>query len=204
MRGVPATLPITAGNAPPVLAVPPGRNLINQTSLTADPEGVPAIAFYFRPAEGAITDIHVLSFEHGTGPWRLERVSRRGTDFELAGPGTKSLPISRPQIVHETRGRQRWLHVIYRDAEQHDRAVLASSERTVTEPTWTRSVLPGGPLDRWEPSFDSRLWRDHDRLHLYLQRVGQVDREGVDDDYPPTPVRVLEVALPAPRAVTPP
>jgi len=202
VRDVPATLPITASNAPPILAVPPGRNLINQTSLTADPEGAPAIAFYFRPAEGAITDIHVLSLESGTDAWRLERVSRRGSDFELTGPGTKSLPLSRPQIVHETRGRQRWLHVVYRDAEQDDRAVLASSERTVPAPTWTRSVLPGGPLDRWEPSFDSRLWRDHARLHLYLQRVGQVDREGVDEDYPPTPVRVLEVTLPAPRAVT--
>jgi len=198
VRGVQMTLPITAGNAAPVLAVPPGRNLINQTSLTADPQGAPAIAFYFRPAEGAITDIHVVSFEPDTDGWRLERVSRRRTDFELAGPGTKSLPISRPQIVHETRGRERWLHVVYRDAEQGDRAVLASSERTVAEPVWTRSTLPGGPLDRWEPSFDSRLWRDRGQLHLYLQRVGQVDEEGVDEDYPPTPVRVLEVGLPAP------
>ena len=199
VRGAPLIVPITAGSAPPDLPIPTGRNLINQTSLTADPEGLPAIAFYYRPEEGAITDIHVATHDPGTDAWRIERVSRRTADFDLAGAGTKSLPLSRPQIVHESRGAARWLHVVYRDAEFGDRAVLASSERTAAEPAWTRAALPGGPLDRWEPSFDSRLWRDAGRLHLYLQRVGQGDQEGVEEDYPPTEVRVLEVALPAAR-----
>ena len=193
MRGKPLSLPITADAVPPVVSILQQSNLINQTSLAADADGSPAIATYFRRA--GVTNVQAILFDPVADEWRIETVSTRSGDFDLAGPGTRSLPISRPLIVSETRGNARRLHVVYRDAEEGDRAVIASSDRAAGN-AWTRRTLPGGPLDRWEPSFDSRLWRARGRLDLYLQRVGQVDREGVDEDYPPTDVRVLEVALP--------
>ena len=198
VHGAPLALPITAAGVAPVRAIPENSNLINQTSIVADAAGVPVIATYFRPSPDAVTDIHVVAFDPPSATWRTERVTRRASDFALSGRGTKSLPISRPQIVAEARGDERWLHVLYRDAERGDRAVLASSERTAGSP-WTYRTLPGGPLDRWEPAFDSRAWRDRGELHVYLQRVGQVDLEGVDESYPPTDVRVLEIALPGTR-----
>ena len=191
----PLRTPITARNTPPIWPVAQGSNLINQTSLVADHEGTPSIATYFRAAEGGVTDIHVITFDSPSRRWTAEAVTQRTGDFSLRGVGTKSVPISRPQIVAERRRGQHWLHVLYRDDDIGEGAVLASSNRSAGT-TWTSTPLPGGPLDRWEPNIDSRLWRSRGQLHVYLQQVGQLDQEGVDEQQPATDVRVLEVALP--------
>lgn len=194
ISGTPQTLPITLSNAEPVWPVAEAHNLINQTSLTAAPDGTPYIATYFR-AEQGVTNIQLVYFDKTLAKWRSEAVSDRVTDFELGGRGTKSLPISRPIVLWEMRGSQHWIHVIYRDAEWDDHAVHAYSERNTgaISATWQRDAIAAGSLDRWEPSFDSRLWASRGILHLYVQKVGQIDQEGVAEDYPATQVSVLEL-----------
>lgn len=191
----PLILPITVSNTVPVWHVPQGENLINQTSLTVNSYGTPFIATYFR-SEQQFTNIQIVFFDTDLAQWRSEQVSDRSSDFELGGTGSKSLPISRPLILFEDRLGQDWLHVIYRDAERGDQALHASSERrTGISSIWKHRILRGGSLDRWEPVFDSRLWQSKRILHIYVQRVGQLDREAAAQNYPPTDINVLEVSL---------
>ncbi len=189
-------LPITLKNAIPVWLVNEGSNLMNQTSLTAAPDGTPYIVTYFR-LDQKNTNVQLIYFDSATVQWHLETVSNRATDFELGGKGTKSLPVSRPIVLFDVRQNHRCIHVIYRDAEVYDQAVHACSERGAgnQRSSWKRKQIAAGSLDRWEPSFDSRLWQSQQLLHLYVQRVGQIDQEIVADDYPATEVSVLELDL---------
>lgn len=192
---LPVNLPITADNTNPVWRVPQGENLINQTSLTVDSDGAPFIATYFR-TEQQFTNIRIVFYDLQTEQWKSETVSDRASDFELGGTGSKSLPISRPLILFENRLGASWLHVLYRDTENNDQALLASSERnTGDSSTWTHRTLKGGSVDRWEPVYDSRLWQSSGLLHVYLQRVGQIDGDTASQEYAPTDINVLEVAV---------
>ena len=47
-------------------------------------------------------------------------------------------------------------------------------------------------LGSWEPSFDTELWREKGLLHVFIQKVEQVDGEG-KADVEPQMVNVLEV-----------
>lgn len=195
-------MPIVHSTAEVAMPVPQGSNLVNQTSMTSDPDGNPYIATYFRRAGSAVTEVQLVYRAPGDAGWRQESISRRKEDFELSGRGSRSLPISRPLIVSRRVADGIELHVIYRDAEYDDMAVLASSFRRTddTRPgSWTITPISSGPLDRWEPTMDSVLWRERGQLHLYQQAVGQLDAEGVDNSRGPSAVSILEVALPALR-----
>ncbi|MEJ2109551.1 MAG: hypothetical protein P8Z37_06490 [Acidobacteriota bacterium] len=43
----------------------------------------------------------------------------------------------------------------------------------------------------WEPSYDRRLWREENELHVYLQWVDQADAEGLVE-FEATPISILE------------
>ncbi|ASJ72142.1 BNR repeat-containing protein [Granulosicoccus antarcticus] len=195
------SLPMTQQTVDPIWLISQGSNLINQTSITADSNGTPYIATYYRESLTAFTQVHVIypisKTSSGGEPleWTSETVSNRQMDFSLSGGGSKSLPISRPQIISDSRNGVHRLHIIYRDSEYDDRAIMASSNLT-TGATWQYTVLTDQSVDRWEPSYDTELWRQQSRLHLYVQAVGQIDGEGVDTDRPPSNVQVLEVSLP--------
>jgi hypothetical protein len=47
------------------------------------------------------------------------------------------------------------------------------------------------PVDAWEPSFDTELWKNKQKLHIYLQRSSQGDGER-STDLEPQPVYLLE------------
>jgi len=195
-------LPIVQSSAEVALSIEQGSNLINQTSMTADDDGNPYIATYFRGSGKAVTDVHLVSHTPGNAGWQNETISQRHRDFKPSGRGSRSLPISRPLIVSRVVDEGVELHVIYRDEEYDDNAVLASSFRRVGDEragSWTIAPVSVGPLDRWEPTMDSVLWRDRGQLHLFQQAVGQLDAEGVDSSRAPSPVSILEVALPVLR-----
>ena len=184
--GTPYALPITLETAEVAWEIPQGSELINQTSMTADPQGHPCIATYWRAQGDSIPQYRLVRFDGKA--WSAAQVGARRTPFSLSGGGTKSIPISRPQIV--TDGRRTML--IYRDEERGSLVTFAQSRGLRR---WRVRDLTQDPVDAWEPSLDYERWKREGVLDLFVQRVGQGDGEKTVD-LPPQTVRILEITPP--------
>lgn len=176
-------LPITLETAEVAWRIPQGSELINQTSMTADPQGRPCIASYWRDPGDSIPQYRIVRFDGLI--WSATQAGKRTTPFSLSGGGTKSIPVSRPQIVAD--GDRTWL--IFRDVERGSRVSLAESSNLLD---WRVRDLTKDPVDAWEPSLDYERWKRDGVLDLFVQRVGQGDGEKTVD-LPPQPVRILEI-----------
>lgn len=167
-------LPIRASNAEYACIIPQNSELINQTSMSADDEGHPYIASYWRD-EGSEVPQYRLVWHDGEG-WNVRQVSGRVTPFSLKGGGTKMIPVARPRIVtHDGE-----IFYIFRDEERGSRVSMAYSA-DIASGEWTVCDLTSFPVDAWEPSHDTELWKNSHRLHLFVQRAGQGDGERTVD-----------------------
>jgi hypothetical protein len=184
--GTPYQLPITAATAEYAWRIPQGSELINQTSMTADPEGHPYIATYWRDADSTIPQYRVVRFDGEE--WKMMQVGQRTTPFTLAGGGTKRIPISRPRMVCDG---QR-LYFFFREEEREDRVTMAQYDLLNAEAGWRFADLTDFAVGTWEPSMDLQLWNTRQQMHLYLQRCAQGDGEKVSP-LAPQPAYVLEV-----------
>jgi hypothetical protein len=190
-KGEPYKLPINVEMAEVVCVIPQNSNLINQTSMTADREGNPYIATYFKSSVDTCTQFHVIYYINGK--WKSTIATHRTLDFELGGVGSRSIPISRPQIIIKEENGKKTLYMIYRDEEAGNHVVL-SSAKVEDNMMWKSKMISSYPVDRWEPSFDTELWRTHQKLHLYFQKVGQGQGE-TSVGMEPQMVGVLEVNI---------
>lgn len=193
--GSPYSLPITAGSSEYAALIPQNRELINQTSMAGDGDGNPYIVTYFREEPSLIPQYWLI--HHDGTSWLRQQVGERVTPFTLSGGGTQAIPIARPQVmVTDTYGPV--VHMVFRDVERGSKVSLASST-DVYGGSWQIRDLTDYPVDMWEPSFDRLLWAQTEELHIFVQRVAQIDDEG-SAALAPTPVTVLErtSAPPAP------
>jgi hypothetical protein len=186
------TLPVTAASAEYAARIPQNSDLINQTSMTADAEGHPYIASYWRDSgsearANAVPQYRVLY--HTGSAWRRLDLDFRRAPFSLSGTGTKAIPIARPQILLEGGVNPSGL-LVFRDSERGDRASIVRIE-DFAAPRWKVEDLASVPVGAWEPSYDTELWRRQALLHLFLQPVRQVDGEGLAGA-PPSAVQVLQ------------
>lgn len=181
-------LPITAASAEYVLRVPQGSELINQTSIAADARGRPYVATYWRP-EGTDVPQYQLVYRDGAR-WRASQVTRRTTAFSLSGRGTRRIPVSRPQVVVDSRRGRTRVFVLFRDEERGGR-VSAAVCNDLRKGVWAVKDLTEGSVGMWEPTFDAALWDAKKELHLFVQRVGQGQGE-TTEELPAQTVSVLE------------
>jgi hypothetical protein len=186
--GRPYALPITAASAEYAARIPQGSELINQTSMSADRDGNPCIASYWRRAGSAVPQYQLVYRRDGA--WRELELGFRRTPFSLGGVGTKAIPISRPQLMVDLQAVRPAALLVFRDEERGGRASVVHVTDFAT-PRWTVRDLTTEALGAWEPSFDTELWRTRGELHLFVQAVQQVDGEGMADR-PPSQVRVLQ------------
>lgn len=177
-------LPITMATAEIAWPIPQKSELINQTSMTTDPDGRPLIATYWREQGDSIPQYRLVSHD-GKG-WHMETVGRRTMPFSLAGGGTKMIPIARPRVVSD--GKK--LIYIFRDVERGSR--VSAATRKYGKKEWKVTDLTDFSVDAWEPSLDNDLWRNKKRLNIYVQTTSQGDGERVTNAEP-KPVYVLEV-----------
>lgn len=187
--GQPYTLPITAASAEYAFRIPQQSELINQTSMYADDRGRPYIATYWADDTG-IPQYQLVY--HDGKRWQRSQVSDRREGFTLSGAGTKRIPISRPQVVAEGKGRRVGVMVVYRDAERDSRVSVAITDDLLRGAPWRHYDVTDFSVDAWEPTYDTELWKHQHRLHLFVQRSGQGDGEGVEE-VKAQEVRVLEV-----------
>ncbi|MFT3746557.1 MAG: BNR repeat-containing protein [Pyrinomonadaceae bacterium] len=181
-------LPITAATAEYALRIPQNSELINQASMTADRYGNPYIATYWRDANSMVPQYRVVYLKNGK--WDMAQVSNRITPFTLSGAGTKRIPISRPQIVVDSKGNKTKAIVIFRDTERNSR-VSALIAEDIGKTDWKTIDLDPADVGSWEPTFDQNLWNRKKTLSLFVQKVGQGDGEGLEQ-LPPQPISILE------------
>jgi hypothetical protein len=169
-------LPITLATAEYALIIPQGSDLINQTSMTTDTKGNPMIGTYFQGTGDCCPQYYVI--RHDNTGWRKIKVTNHTRDFDLAGAGTKSIPISRPKIISFVKGGEEFIALLCRDEEMGNVASISVSK--ISDDQWKHHRLTNFPLDRWEPLYDTELWK-RGKLHLFLQRTGQGDAETTAD-----------------------
>lgn len=189
-------LPITTKSAEYVIRIPPGSELINQTSMCADSDGRPYIATYWRPPGTKVPQYHLIY--HDGKQWRTSQVTRRTTPFSLGGRGTRRIPISRPQIVVNSTGSRSEVVMIFRDSERGARisvAVCADLRRGA----WAINDLTEGSVGMWEPTYDLVVWNKKKELHLFVQTVGQGEGEGTED----IPAQMVSILEWRPRPIAP-
>jgi len=181
-------LPINEKNAAYAAMIPQKSELINQTSMFADPAGNPYIAGYWRAKGAAVPQYHLV--HHDGKSWQINALDFRTTDFTLSGAGTKRIPISRPQVVAWKSKDLLNVALIFRDMERGNKVSIAIC-RDLKQNNWVVTDLSQSAVGDWEPSYDTELWRAKGRLDLFLQRLEQIDGEGKADNKP-SPVQVLE------------
>lgn len=180
-------LPITAANAEKAWHVPQNSELINQTSMTADKEGHPYIATYWREKDDRIPQYRLVW--HDGKEWRMTIVGERKTPFSLSGGGTKMIPISRPKIASD--GER--AYYVFRDSERGSKVSVAYTPM-LGKSVWQITDLTDYSVDAWEPTFDINLWNNKNKLNLFVQKVHQGDGEKVaDEPLSHTMVSVIEV-----------
>lgn len=188
--GAPLSLPITYEQPTVIVEIPQKSSLINQTAMTTDASGNPAIASYWTARGDSVPQFNVVyRTEEG---WQLSRASKRSTPFYLGGGGTRRIPVSRPQLLSEDVGGSTRFYLIYRDEEVGNAVVLASAD-TGTDMQWTTRVEESLIVDQWEPSYDTELWRNRGVLSLFVQRVGQGEGGEREVELAPQPVRVFDL-----------
>ena len=185
-RGETYALPINIHNAEIACPIPQCSELINQTSMTADADGHPYIATYWRDADSEVPQYRMVW--HDGSEWRTRQVSERTTPFSLSGGGTKMIPIARPRLTVDEAG-EAWY--IFRDVERGSRV---SAYRGNVNGTLTAVDLTTFAVNAWEPSIDTELWKTRHQLHIYVQDVRQGDGERTEETEPQT-VYVLECPL---------
>lgn len=168
-------LPVNAGNAEYAFKIPQKSELINQTSMYANATGEVFIATYWRNKQDNVPQYKLVYKQNDN--WNVNTLKFRETPFTLSGGGTKSIPVSRPQIVAWKNGSVHSAAIIFRDAERQSRISVAVNQ-DVTGDKWEVSDLSTEDVGNWEPSFDTELWRKRRILNLFVQKVIQIDGEG--------------------------
>lgn len=178
-------LPITKANAEYACLIPQNSELINQTSMIADANCNPYIATYWRDRGDSVPQYRLVWFDGQQ--WQNTTVGHRSSPFSLKGGGTKMIPISRPRMVVD--GKK--VYYIFRDAERDSRVSMAYST-DVTSGQWTVTDLTDFPVEAWEPSHDTELWKRKHKLHLFVQHTKQGDGERTVN-FAAQPIYVLEL-----------
>lgn len=181
-------LPITASSAEYAWKIPQNSELINQTSMTTDSRGMPLIATYWRDSTTDVPQFRVVYLDGQD--WKMQNLGFRKTAFTLSGAGTKRIPISRPQIVADSKNNSTAAYVIFRDEARGNCVSVAICE-DLSQDTWKLKDLATGDYGSWEPTYDTELWKQQGILDIFLQKVTQIDGEG-KANVPPQPVQVLE------------
>ena len=178
--GRPYKLPITQVNAESIWSVPPGSNLINQTSMALDSHGRPHIAFYSNDEDGVPQYQHIWF----TGKaWKHQFISSRSAPFTLKGGGTLQIPISRPEMVI---GRSDEVYMIYRGDLTGNRMSITLLNSQSPQ-LFARPRNESLPVALWseavgfaEPILDRGRWAQSGVLTLLIQHNDQPDGDKVE------------------------
>jgi hypothetical protein len=168
-------LPINAATAEYTTFIPQNSDLINQTSMSADEKGNPIIATYWRTKDSTTPQYHVIYSRRKK--WRVRELPTRTTAFSLSGIGTKSIPMSRPQVLVMKSGRKALVLILFRDEERGNKVSAIIIPR-LAGGTFKVLDLAELPVGKFEPTYDSEAWKERRIVSIFVQPVQQYDAEG--------------------------
>lgn len=185
------TLPITFETAEYAAKIPQNSELINQTSMAADDDGNPVIASYWTDIKSGVPQYHLIYLDRNK--WKVRPLAFRKQSFSLSGEGTKSIPISRPQVLVSGKGKKVKAWLLFRDEERGSKVSLVEV-KSIRKKSFIMKDVHLENVGSWEPTFDTVLWEEKRKLHVFVQKVTQVDSEGIAE-LSSTEVKVLEIGL---------
>lgn len=189
--GLTYQLPITASTAEYVARIPQKSELINQTSMTVREDGIPFIAGYWRSQDDPVPQYQVVYLS--TNGWKTINTGFRKTAFSLSGAGTKRIPIARPQVLVQGKGKKTSVRLLFRDEERGSKVSVAVC-KNLRKNNWQLIDFTDYTVGSWEPLFDTELWKQKKQLHIFIQYTEQADAEGTTL-LPAQPVKVLELTF---------
>ena len=163
-----------------ILQIPEGSGLVNQTSMTADENGVPSIAALFR--KNGIMQYFLVT--RRPQDWVCCDTGIRTTDFSLGGRGTQFLPCARPLLLSLRQTSpadiSRRFLLVTRDEEDGGRLCASVLEYDPgpddmpADPAalcrvLSRTFLTDRDTGSLEPCFDPAAWQKEQELCLYVQ-----------------------------------
>lgn len=188
-KGEKYSLPIIKEFAERVAEIPQNSELINQTSMTTDEDNNPYIATYWRDQDSEVPQYRIV-YKNSDG-WGVLNTGFRNVGFSLSGGGTKRIPIARPQLIVNGKEKNASLYLFFRDEELGSKVSVASCSN-LNNNVWKLNELTTFSVGSWEPTFDTELWKQKRKIHLFVQNVEQVDAEG-SAEIEPQNIYILEL-----------
>jgi hypothetical protein len=190
-KGEKYQLPINSATAEYVCRIPQNSELINQTSIYANEDGIPFIASYWKDKGDPVPQYHILYRKNDQ--WQVQDLGFRKMAFSLNGVGTKRIPISRPQIISWKKNGNDAVALVFRDEELGNRVSVAINNN-IQYNNWELTNLTTESVGSWEPTYDTELWKKKKQLNLFVQFTEQNDGEG-KADIAPQQVKVMSVKI---------
>ncbi len=163
---------IDENNATPVVVVPEGSSMMNQTSAAVGPDGHYYMANYWAP--GAARGNHLREYmlmEFDGVKWRVHAVTHRKPENENARipeSQLKTFRMSRPIVLTDSDNRAL---LVFSDHQRGGVITLAYSEDSARE-KWEFVDLTTANMGLWEPTYDLARWNDDGVLSMYYQPCG--------------------------------
>lgn len=181
---------IDESNATPIINIPEGSSLINQTYMMAGgPNDTPYIASWWAP--NADQDDHLrqymLAWESG-GTWQTSQITDRNpenTDSEgvsqrVPESQLRTYRMTRPIVAVDDEDR---VVVAFTDWQRGKKLTIAYSEDPARD-DWQLFDLTTENMGSWEPTLDLNRWKSDGVISMFYQEE--------DNGQAATPVQVLE------------
>ncbi|USN98820.1 MAG: BNR-4 repeat-containing protein [Phycisphaeraceae bacterium] len=157
---------INENNAPPLVPIAIGRDLMNQCDMTVDGDDHPYIAVWYKP-DGNSYRQYMLHYFDGSA-WQVRQMSDRTTT------ASDYRDLSRPLVLVD--GEDRVYYLMRYDEVGNSIVAAVSTDRT----NWDTLTLSVTNLGIYELTFDSVLWEREHVLNLYHQVMGTSTPQSVD------------------------
>jgi len=166
---------IDESNAPPVVALPEGSSLINQTHMTTGPDDTVYVASWWAP--NADQDDHLrqymLAWQDGNATWRVSQITDRdpentdgsGVSQRVTESQLGSFKMTRPIVVVDDDNR---VIVAFTDWQRDKRLTIAYSQDPARD-DWQLFDLPTENMGNWEPNFDLNRWMSDGVISMFYQ-----------------------------------
>jgi hypothetical protein len=83
------------------------------------------------------------------------------------------------------------IHIIFRDREYNNSVCIATTDVESDPFEWRLKTIPEIEVGQWEPSYDTEMWSRKEKLHLFVQNVGQGEGNENPEEIEPQMVKIL-------------
>lgn len=163
---------IDEDNAPPVINIPEGSSLINQSSSTIGPDGKFYTATWWAP--DADTGNHLRQYmliEHDGLQWKTHQVGNRNPENDQKRVPESQSPkfsLRRPIVMVDKDNR---VLLVLSDYQRGGGITIAYSENDRRD-DWQFIDLTTERMGRWDPTYDLNRWQRDGILSILYQPSG--------------------------------